>query len=85
MRKYVIVTRTQKELNREFFEHVLAESKKWNNLKMEFNMLVDEKFGYHYYNTKNDSLMDIIEFADGKISYKKFVQIMIDNTPSNIP
>jgi hypothetical protein len=84
MRKYIIVTRTQKELNREFFEHVLQESKKWNNLKMEFNMLVDEKFGYHYYNTKDDTLMDIIEFADGKISYKKFLKIMIENTPSNI-
>jgi hypothetical protein len=85
MKKYRIVKVTHDKLDKEFYEHVIKASKKWNDIKTEFNILSEEKFGFAYYTPNLDVLYDLIEFGEGNMSYEKFCKIMISHTPSNLP
>jgi catalase (peroxidase I) len=71
--------REMNTLTKRFFKTVTRKACEWAAMKQQFDMLVEEKYGFHYSDKDLDEIIDSIDYGNGGLSFEEFEKIMLSN------
>ena len=66
-------------LTKRYFKQVSKKAQEWADMKTQFDMLVEKKYGFHYSDKDIDEIIDCIDYGHGELSFEEFDEIMRRN------